>query len=719
MVQTRPNLPDRFSALPQDLKQQLATHKLYTAHDPNAPYTCVDACAWFNALCVRLEASLPKVARTLDELQNNAYLDQSIALADIASYLLGDENLICAALLFFNDSTDVFNDSTDESVRTIIDDARTLANLQSLSGERNLQAVYKMILSTTNDVRAVLLKIAERTLVIRHSHALDDDAKLAIAREVMHIYAPLAHRLGIAQIKWELEDLAFRIQSPIAYSAIAKKLAQKRGEREQYIAHIEHELAQKLADTGVNAEISGRVKHIYSIFKKMQKKQLSFEQLYDIRAVRILAPELKDCYYALGIVHEMWRHIQGQFDDYITSPKPNGYRSLHTVVVAHGKTLEVQIRTFEMHFEAELGKCAHVQYKEGGKSDAFLSQKIKSLRDILSGDAQSDALNDENSDESVYVFTKDGNLIELPKGATVLDFAYYVHTQIGNRATGASVNGRYVPLNYQVRTGEQVQIITGAREPNRDWLISALGYINTNRARAKLRQWFNRQDKDKNIQSGQSIWANFLEKSGESADVLPNYMAAHGHSLAEQFYLALGVADISAIQLQQYYLRTHNHATPSFSTRKKSSGTLGICLDGLDNVEYHLARCCTPIFGEPIAGFLTKSSGISIHKSDCLALQKMTDARPERAVTASWGDGQKLAPVVLVIVIAERRGLVKDIMGIIDKEKINALGVQIISQKDGFAHIKVSVEVMGVAQLQRLTGKFIAYGALSVQRQNQ
>ena len=333
------------------------------------------------------------------------------------------------------------------------------------------------------------------------------DRQRRVAREVMTIYAPLAHRLSIAQLKWELEDLAFRYIAPDEYKQIACLLAEKRSERELYIDTVQQILTDELAKSGIKAEVSGRVKHIYSIWRKMKKKNLSFDQLYDIRALRVLVSTNAECYHTLGVVHGLWRHVPEQFDDYITNPKPNGYKSLHTVVIAENRTLEVQIRTFDMHFEAELGKAAHVNYKEGlkGKQDDYLTAKISSLRQLLANDKSDEDEIELDNIKRIYVFSRDGDIIEMPKGATVLDFAYYVHTEIGNRAQGAKVNGRYVPLTHQPKTGDQVEIITKtSREPNRDWLVSSLGYIHTSRAKSKLRQWFNKQDRDKNIETSKS-----------------------------------------------------------------------------------------------------------------------------------------------------------------------------------------------------------------------
>lgn len=573
-----------------------------------------------------------------------------------------------------------------------------------------------MLISTTNDVRAVLIKLAERTFAMRELKFADEDRQRRVAQEVMTIYAPLAHRLGIAQLKWELEDLAFRYLEPIEYKKIAKLLAQKRSEREAYILSVEQSLANALQQAGIQGEVSGRVKHIYSIWRKMKKKKLSFDQLYDIRALRVLVHTNAECYHTLGIVHGLWRHIPEQFDDYITNPKPNGYKSLHTAVIAENRTLEVQIRTLDMHFEAELGMCAHVNYKEGGKSrpDDYVSTKISSLRQLLAGEKHAD--DDENltgeigNDKRIYLFSRDGDIIELPKGATVLDFAYHVHTEVGNRAHGARVNGHYVPLTHQPKTGEQVEIITkSSREPNRDWLIASLGYIQTNRARNKLRLWFNRQDKDKNIQTGKLLLAKEFERLSLGHINVMEILSKLNLKSEDELYLGLVMGEVSLTQITnmvQEKLAQDEPISKIIAKPQSRPNKYKINLDGLDNVQLHLAKCCNPVHGEPIAGFITQSSGISIHNATCSEYQRLIKDEPQKAVKATWQDHVgRYQPVLIHIEAYDRRGLLRDLTNIIDKEKVNINRAETISTDDNIAQMNFAVEVANLAHLSRLLAK--------------
>ncbi|MDN5567022.1 MAG: HD domain-containing protein, partial [Psychrobacter sp.] len=588
-----------YAQIPSDIKKQLTTHKLHTtfdrserhayhSHDPklNEKYVNdnldslsssietfedidlnqanIDVPMWLDNVAKRIgQESVPNLQLACEFIRNRMNTCESersgayvtgIGMTDILTYLYQDEDALVAAMIYRsareslisladiqkNFGTDISNLVKDAlamgKLSAIIESNKRLEDHFANNQRDQLSNIYSMLISVTNDVRVVLIKMADRTFAMRELSFSNEDRQKRVAREVMTIYAPLAHRLGIAQLKWELEDLAFRYLAPDRYKEIAKLLSEKRSEREDYIQHVEHQLSAALSAANIVAEVSGRVKHIYSIYRKMKLKGLSFDQLYDIRALRVLVDDPSECYHALGLVHGLWRYIPEQFDDYITNPKANGYRSLHTAVIAEKKSLEVQIRTHAMHFEAELGMCAHVNYKEGlkNKKDNYLNQRISSLRQLLSINNQNRTAlasgdDSDNSDmleldeeeqtvdfdelERIYIFSRDGDITELPKGATVLDFAYYVHTQVGNSAQAARVNQRYVPLTYQLKTGEQVEIITkSSREPNRDWLVASLGYIHTNRARSKLRQWFNKQDRDKNIEIGRRMLGRELER---------------------------------------------------------------------------------------------------------------------------------------------------------------------------------------------------------------
>ncbi|WP_434354143.1 bifunctional (p)ppGpp synthetase/guanosine-3',5'-bis(diphosphate) 3'-pyrophosphohydrolase [Psychrobacter sp. HD31] len=681
-----------------------------------------------------------------------------IGMTDILTYLHQDEEALVAAMLYRSARESLITQQQIEekfgkNINNLVQEALAMGRLSEtieknqrledyvINNQReHLTNIYSMLISVTNDVRVVLIKLAERTFSMRELAFAPEERQKRVAREVMTIYAPLAHRLGIAQLKWELEDLAFRYSSPERYKEIAKLLSEKRSEREAYIERVQNQLVDALAEEGIESEVSGRVKHIYSIYRKMKLKGLSFDQLYDIRALRVLVNTKAECYFVLGIVHSLWRHIPEQFDDYITNPKSNGYRSLHTAVIAEQKSLEVQIRTHNMHFEAELGMCAHVNYKEGGKSDTYLNQKISSLRHLLAlqNDNQKTGadgkFNDEFDEtveldeeeqlvdfeefERIYVFSRDGEITELPKGATVLDFAYYVHTQVGNRAQAARVNQRYVPLTYKLKTGEQVEIITkAAREPNRDWLVPSLGYIHTSRARSKLRQWFNRQDRDKNIEIGTQMLNKELERLSvhpNSID-LNNYTNHFSVNNADDILVGLVTGDIGIHQLTNQISKELDLEPEADeiefkpSVHPKATGKLNayeINVDGLDNIETHLAKCCSPVQGEPIAGFITQSKGVSIHNRGCIEYARLIEKEPERQIDATWyAEVGRAQPVVVQVEAYDRRGLLRSLSEVIDNENINIRKVETLSTEDDIARMTFHIEVSGLAQLSKLLAK--------------
>lgn len=742
----------------------------------------IDTQAWLKALAKRAGVTaLPQLAKVCEFLQNqdfshaskrsNAFLT-GVGMADILGYLHPDETALVAAMLYRTARREMLThkqitEHFGTEVATLIKDTLALGKLSDLiennkrledhfhnEQREQLSGIYSMLISMTNDVRVVLIKLAERTFAMRELSFATPERQIRVAREVMTIYAPLAHRLGIAQLKWELEDLAFRYLAPDRYKEIAKLLAEKRSEREAYIERVTNQLRDALVEYDIEGEVTGRVKHIYSIYRKMKLKGLSFDQLYDIRALRVLVPTLGDCYHVLGLVHGLWRHIPEQFDDYITNPKANGYRSLHTAVIAENKSLEVQIRTFDMHFEAELGMCAHVNYKEGTKSkkDDYLTKKISSLRQILLSHEPTNqgetGLTSSNTDplqtvrnthehddmqfeiddeeqvvdfgefERIYVFSRDGDIIELPKGATVLDFAYYVHTQVGNRAQAARVNQRYVPLTYQLKTGEQVEIITKqSREPNRDWLVASLGYIHTSRARSKLRQWFNKQDRDKNIEVGRHV----LNKELARISVHPNsidlsdYIKFFNVNNADDILVGLVNGNVELHDLTGHISRQLDlepeisEADLVPSIHPKATGKLDaykIEVDGLDNIAVHLAGCCQPVHGEPIAGYITLSNGVSIHHNNCPEYERLITKDPERAINAAWYAHKGRVQAVQIYMEAyDRRGLLRDLTQVIDQENVNIRRVETNSDDNDTARLNFHIEVSGLSQLSKLLAK--------------
>lgn len=715
---------------------------------------------------LELACSLVKKVTAQDNTAGRANaLETGVKVADILSYLVSDESVLVAAMLFravrrklisLEDIQNTFN----KDISRLVADTMAMGRLSDMiekSGrledhfannqKDHLSGIYKMLISVTNDVRVVLIKLAERTFAIRELEHASAERQKRVAKEIMTIYAPLAHRLGIAQLKWELEDLAFRYLAPIRYKEIAKLLSEKRVEREAYIERMKQTLTDALVANNIEAEVYGRVKHIYSIYRKMKLKSLSFDQLYDIRALRVLVQTKADCYFVLGILHELWRHIPEQFDDYITNPKANGYRSLHTAVIADNKSLEIQIRTQDMHFEAELGVCAHVNYKEGtkkSKPDSLYDDKLNSLRQILANyqdkyESQEDLLEDQplqdwSELEQIYVFTKDGDIKELPKGSTVLDFAYYVHTEIGNKCAGARVNKRFVPLTYQIKTGEQIEILTRRdKEPKRDWLVQSLGYINTSRARSKLKHWFNQQDRGKNIQIGQDMLNQELIRLGlhpNSID-LNDYVSSFKVNSADDLLVSLVNGDINLenltkhiskqlklepeIEEQPLYPSVHPRVTGKLDAYKV--GNVGI--EGLDNIQISFAKCCSVVPDEPIFGFITKQNGVSIHHEDCVELSKLLKREPERGIAASWHTNIEAQQLVKIGVEAyDRRGLLKDLTNIIDKERVNIEQINTMSKADGCAYMTIDVEVVGLSQLSRLLAKLEQQpGIISARRQ--
>ncbi len=751
MVTVREQLPGQLTELSEDATVEHAAE----AQMGLASWLDRVRAIYEGAVLQRLEKvaqlTLKKELETTVSHRNNTFTT-GIGMADILAHLYVDEDTLSAAVLYrsvregitpLEEVKALFGEQVYNLVKgtlamgklsELIEKNKRLEDHFNNNQREHLTGIYKMLISVTEDVRVVLIKLAERTFALRELAKSSRERQERVAREILTIYSPLAHRLGIAQLKWELEDLAFRYLAPDRYKEIASLLNEKRLEREHYIQFVIDKLKNELANYGIEAEITGRVKHIYSIYRKMKSKNLSFDQLYDIRAVRVLVNSVPECYHTLGIVHQIWRHIPHQFDDYITNPKANGYRSLHTAVIAENKSLEVQIRTKEMHEEAELGVCSHFNYKEGAKNtDHSFNHRLHSLRAVLEhyqerNEASAHKIEEEGENfeqiqefedfEKIYVFSRDGDIKELPRGSTVLDFAYHVHTEVGNKCYAARVNQRYVPLTYTLKTGEQVEILTKKdREPNRDWLVNSLGYIKTARARDKLRHWFRQQDRSKNLEVGREILNKELSRLAihpKSID-LSDYCNHFNVKTGEDILIGLVNGDISLHSLINQVNR-HMHLDqdepelvlkPTLNPR--ASHTLsahGILIDGLDNVELHIAQCCQPVHGESIAGYITLNRGVSIHKIGCADYQRMIGQEPERAVEADWEMQPTRGQSVQIVIEAyDRRGLLKDLTQVIFSDQINIRQVNTISEADGIANMKLLIEVKGLAQLSRLLAR--------------
>lgn len=595
-----------------------------------------------------------------------------------------------------------------------------------LGAQAQVENLRKMLVAMVDDVRVALIKLAERTCAIRAVKHASEEKRHRVAREVFDIYAPLAHRLGIGHIKWELEDLSFRYLEPEQYKQIAKLLHERRLDREQYITNVVQQLRDELDATGIKADISGRAKHIYSIWRKMQRKGLEFSQIYDVRAVRVLVPEVRDCYTALGIVHTLWRHIPKEFDDYIANPKENGYRSLHTAVIGpDGKVLEVQIRTHSMHEEAELGVCAHWRYKgtDVKSGSSHYEEKISWLRQVLEwheelGDigGLAEQLRVDIEPDRVYVFTPDGHAIDLPKGATPLDFAYRVHTEIGHNCRGAKVNGRIVPLNYSLQTGEQVEIITSKQgSPSRDWLNSNLGYITTSRARAKIVHWFKLQARDQNVAAGKALLERELNRVGLPPVDFDRLAEKANLKTAEDLFAALGAGDLRLAHLvnmaQQLVEPERGNEQLELIPRKHGPHKPGkrgdIQIQGVGNLLTQMAGCCQPLPGDPIVGYITQGRGVTIHRQDCATALQLAGREPERIIQVSWGPVPvQTYPVDIVIRAYDRSGLLRDVSQVLLNERINVLAVNTRSNKeDSTALMSLTIEIPGLDSLGRLLAK--------------
>ncbi len=576
------------------------------------------------------------------------------------------------------------------------------------------ETLRKMLLAMSEDIRVVLLRLASRTQTLRWMTDHPGDARVETARESLEIYAPLANRLGVWQVKWEIEDLSLRFTEPDVYKRIAKMLDEKRAERESFIATAVERLRAELERSGVPAaEVYGRPKHIYSIRNKMRGKDIDFDKVYDVRALRIIVPEVKDCYTALGIVHALWQPIHGEFDDYISHPKGNFYRSLHTAVIADdGRSLEVQIRTPEMHHHAELGVAAHWRYKEAGapaKADGAYDDKIAWLRQLLSwrdeitdSEAWVEQFKRASLDDTIYVMTPQGRVIDLAKGATPIDFAYRLHTDLGHRCRGARVDGHQVPLNTPLANGQRVEIVAAkSGGPSRDWL-TASGYLATSRARQKVKAWFAAQQEEAMLAEGRAFIAGQLQREGASQANLDDLAQKLGFKNADALYLAAARGEVGnrAIQVA---LRGEDEpvAEPEIQTRRSKVGESKILVVGVDKLLTQLGRCCKPVPPDAVAGFVTRGRGVSVHRVDCMNFRNMAARNPERVIDAQWGGQDALYATDLVVEAHDRQGLLRDISEVLSKEKINVTAVKTLS-KGGIARMSFTVELPGLGPLQRV-----------------
>ncbi len=662
------------------------------------------------------------------------YLNHAMAVADIVTGLRLDHESIAAAILHdVVEDTDVTLQQVDErcghAVAHLVDGVTKMSSIGDYHlGEGRKESIKaeslrKLLLAMAEDVRVVMIKLADRLHNMRTLKYLSEEKQRRIARETMDIYAPLANRLGIWQVKWELEDLSFRYLDPTTYKQVAKFIDERRVDRQRYIDEVIDILQKQLGIAGVKADITGRAKHIYSIWKKMKRKGLGFHDLYDVRAVRVLVDNVADCYHVLGTVHSLWPHIPKEFDDYIATPKENNYQSIHTAVIGPGgKTLEVQIRTAEMDKHAELGVAAHWRYKEGGKSDKGFEQKIAWLRQLLDWKEEESGADDfidrfksEVFQDRVYVLTPGGEVFDLPQGATPLDFAYYVHTEVGNRCRGAKVNGRIVPLTYELQSGEQVEILTTKHGgPSRDWLNPHLGYLKTSRARSKASTWFKQQNHEQNISDGRSLLERELNRLGIRGLAFEKLSDYFHFNTVDEMLIAIGRGDINPAQiagaLYKLVEKPQKEAAVSKTPERKRRTTDGgdIQIRGVGNLLTMIARCCKPAMGDPIIGFITQGRGVSIHRSDCKNILNLPESKRTRLIEVEWGGfgSEATYPVDIEIEAIDRQGLLIDIYTVLANEKINVLGSQTLSdQKIHSARIDVTLEIADIDQLSRVLSR--------------
>ena len=584
------------------------------------------------------------------------------------------------------------------------------------------EGLRRLLLAIIRDVRVVFILLARQLARMRAAASLPEEERQELARLTRDIHAPLANRLGIWQLKWELEDLAFRYLQPDTYKRIAKLLDERRSDREHFIRQTLAELGEALRAAGIKADLAGRPKHIYSIWKKMQRKAVEFSDLYDIRAVRVLVDSVGDCYAALGIVHALWPHLPGEFDDYVARPKSNGYRSLHTAVIGpHGKTLEVQIRTHEMHRANELGVAAHWRYKEGGSGDADFEAKIAWMRKLLeprNDDGELAAeLQTELHEDRVYVLTPKGEVVDLPHGATVLDFAYHVHTEVGHRCRGAKVNGRIVPLTHQPHSGDRVEILTTkVAEPRRDWLSPHHGYLHTSRARDKVRAWFRRSAHESNLAAGRALLERELKRLALPDADLTRLPALFHLQTQDELLVALALGEISLGQVARVLQEAQQPAeppvtsTPLPAVRPSVFDHSAITIEGVGNLLTVLAKCCQPLPGDPVLGFITRSKGVSVHRANCASLGRLARRDPERVIEVNWGQaGAQAYEVTIQLNGYDRKGLQKDVVGVISNASVSIIASNSrLFARSGEVEMRYTLRVRDFEQLSGLLDRLAA-----------
>jgi GTP pyrophosphokinase len=703
---------------------------MVTGNETSLPSNNVNFCidTWLQAFVQQYSSEqLQLIKQACEHLLHvlPAEASHSLAIASILAELKLDHETVCAAILYeplskTKTSQDNIEQQFNSSIRQLLAGVLRLDTLRDLQKRIDTKSqndnLRKMLVAMVDDARVVLIKLAERLQTMRKAMDYEPAQRRLIAEEVNEIYAPLANRLGVWQLKWELEDLAFCYLQPDIYTAIATAISARHIERNQFIQQAMDTLRHRLQNMDmVNFELSGRAKHIYSIYKKMQRKEVSYQEIYDASAIRVLVPEVADCYLVLSVVHDLWPQITHEFDDYISHPKANGYRSIHTAVQgSDNNNLEIQIRTFQMHEEAELGVAAHWAYKEGKSHKPKQLDKLSWLRQVL--EWQKEWLNKqplqpdaESFDEQVYVFTPSGDVIALPQGATPLDFAYTIHSQIGHRCKGAKVNGNIVPLTYKLQTGEQIEILTAKLpNPSRDWLSPHSAYIATHRARTKIQQWFKLQDYDQHVAEGHEQLAKELARFSMPVLNLDELAGKMHFNNAKELYAAIGSGSLRLSQVSAMLTQLSQQAQPKNtainkpSRHKKASSNQHslVNIDGMANLLTHLAGCCKPVLGDTIIGYITHGHYVSIHRKNCPNMA--SHQGDSRLIEVDWNSlADYRYAVDLQILAHDRPGLLRDISATLSTAKINIAALNLATSKtEVTAKINVTVEVMNNEQLE-------------------
>ncbi len=685
--------------------------------------------------------------REQKRISGEPYINHCLAVAQILAELRVPPEVLAAGLLHdtVEDTTITLDDIREDFgdvVASLVDGVTKLTNLPRVSrddqhaekapplkpdthdappalGRRRpdmaSETLRKTFLAMGDDVRVVLIKLADRLHNMRTLGHMPEAKRKRIAQQTLEIFAPLANRLGIWQIKWELEDLAFRYVNPTKYKEIAEQLAERRPDREAQIQSIIESLKDLFEKNNINVEISGRPKHIYSIHKKMQEKGKAFESVRDVRAVRIIVPDIAACYTALGLIHNRWRPIPGEFDDYIAAPKDNFYQSLHTAVLwEDGKPLEVQIRTPEMHQSAEYGIAAHWRYKEGAKRDKSYEQRINWLRNMMEwrsdvNDATEfvESMRSDVFQDRVYVFTPRGDIIDLPAGSTPLDFAYHVHTDIGHRCRGAKINGKLVPLYHELKTGDQIEILTAKRGgPSRDWLNSNLGLVKTQRAKSKIRAWFKKQNHEQNLSQGRLQLEREFQRLGIPEINFEKMARNLGFKSPDEMFVDIGTGDLSAGKVISEISETEDNAnllTAGVPTNPTAI-TDAVNVVGLKGLLTTMGKCCNPAPGDQIIGYITRGRGATIHRQDCPNVLRLRSSDRERIVRVDWGTQVHTYPVPIRISAYDRQGLMGDVSNLLTSEGVNIIDVK-VSVNRSLAELRLIVEVQDIAQLSRVLTK--------------